>query len=204
MIASRTLRLPRERAAQWLSRLFHPFVVTIPTLVLAIYLAGASPLAALGWTALAVATVIAPMVLWIAVSVHAGRYSDWDVSIREQRHSIYLVGGGCLVALLAVLTLAGAPAIVATCIYAAIATTVVGAAINYRLTKVSLHAATMAGCTTVLLTLSAPLGVALGLAALAVGWSRMRLDHHTSAQVILGWIVGAACTLTVFRLYLSA
>jgi len=195
------IRNPQSKIAGWLSRIFHPFIIVIPTLLLAIYLDTASLLAALQWTAVSVALVIVPVSVFILVNVQAGRYSDVYVSIREHRHSLYLVGGACLLLLLAVLILAGAPRIILACLYAAVMANAIGAVIN-RFSKVSVHAAAMAGCATVLFNLSPPIGLALGAATLIVGWARVHAGHHTLAQVLTGWAIAVVCVAAVFALYL--
>jgi len=193
--------LGSDRIARWLSRIFHPFLIVIPTLFLAIYLDTGSLSAAVRWTAVSVALVIAPVSIFILVNLRTGRYSDAYVSIREHRHSLFLVGGACLLLLLTVLMLAAAPRIILACLYAAVIANAIGALIN-RFTKVSVHAAAMAGCATVLFSLSPPIGLALGTATLIVGWARVRARHHTLAQVITGWAIAIVCVTAVFALYL--
>lgn len=190
-----------ERAALWLSRIFHPFLITIPTLALAIYLNGSSLREALQWTAVTIGVVIAPAFLFIAYHVRTARFSDWTVSIREQRHGLYFVGGVCLLLLLAILFYFDAPRIIQACLLAAVAANGISALVN-RITKISVHAAAMAGCSTVLFTVWPPLGVGLGVMTLIVGWARIRLKQHSAGQVLLGWMVAVACVGIVFALYL--
>jgi len=49
-----------QGVAVWVSRLFHPFVVPVPTLVVALRLLGLGWREALAWTALCVAVAILP------------------------------------------------------------------------------------------------------------------------------------------------
>lgn len=190
-----------ERAALWLSRIFHPFLITIPTLVLAIYLTGSSLSAAAVWTAVTVGVVIMPAFLFIAYHVRTARFSDWYVSVREQRHALYLLGGVCLLLLLAILFYFDAPRIIQACLFAAVLANTVSALVN-RITKISVHATTMAGCSAVLFTVSPPLGVAMGVMTLIVGWARMQLKQHTAGQIVLGWVTALASVWIVFALYL--
>ena len=187
--------------ARWLSRIFHPFVIVIPTLFLAVYFSTSSLAEALKWTAASVAIVILPLSIFILISVRRGHYSDPYVSVREQRRSLYLMGGACLISLLAFLILTGAPRIIVACIYAAVLANVAGALVN-RFSKVSAHAAAMAGCSAVLFTLSPAIGIGLGIIALIVGWARVRAGHHSVGQVVTGWAIAVTCVLIVFRLYL--
>lgn len=179
-----------HRVALWVSRLCHPFVVPVPTLVAALRLQGIGWRETLGWTALSVAVVIvSPTLLLIAQRRHDG---DWYVTVREHRRSLYALGAGCLVALLLLLRLGGAPSLMLVCLLAAIAANAIGMSLN-RVTKVSVHAGAAAGCSTLLGWLvpaaTGPLAAFVGL----VGWARVRLGHHTLAQVVLGASITASC-----------
>jgi membrane-associated phospholipid phosphatase len=189
------------RIAKWFSHVFHPFVLSVITLSLTIYLStGLLGLAVL-WTAVGAAALILPMAIFIAIMVKIGRYSDFDVSIREQRTGPYLVAGAGMILFLTASTLGDGPLISRACIYAAILAAVVGAVIN-RFSKVSIHAMTAAGCAVVLLYLSLLAGLLMVTAAAAVSWSRIPLKRHTLPQVLTGWAVAIASVATVFSLFL--
>lgn len=192
----------QDRLARIVSNVFHPFLVSVVTLVLVIYLDGATLWEAIKWTALGFAIVIVPLSLYLSVNVRRGQYSDWSISIREQRQSIYILAGVCFVILVLTFIWAGAPAIALACLYAALATVVIAAMINRMVTKISLHSVAITGCAAALFWVSPPLGLFLALGALAVGWSRMRLKHHTVVQVLLAWVVTTGAVFVVFSLYL--
>ncbi len=192
----------QDRLARLVSNVFHPFLVSVVTLVLVIYLDGATLWEAIKWTAVGFGIVIVPLTLFLIVNVRRGHYSDWSISIREQRHSIYILAGICFVILVLTFIWAGAPAIALACLYAALATVVIAAVINRTVTKISLHSVAMAGCAAALFWVSPPLGLFLALGALAVGWARMRLKHHTVGGVLVGWGLAAGAVLVVFSLYL--
>jgi membrane-associated phospholipid phosphatase len=181
---------------------FHPFLVSLVTLVLVIYLDGSTLLAAVQWTAIGFAIVILPLTIYLVVNVRRGHYSDWSISMREQRHKIYFLAGICFVVLVLLFILAGAPAIALACLYAALPTVVIAAVINRLITKISLHAVAMAGCAAALFWVSPELGLFLTVAALAVAWARVQLRQHTIAQILLGWGAAAGSVIVVFSLYL--
>ncbi len=167
-------------------------------MVIAIIQTGYSFVEAVLWTLLAVGVVNVPMALLLFYGVRSGRYTDASVSMREQRTSIYAVGGACLVILLLILILGNAPQILIACLVSAVIATGIGYLIN-RYTKLSLHSAAIAGCATVLLLVAPILGVVLALFTPLVGWARIRLKHHTPFQILIGWLVPMACVLIVFR-----
>jgi membrane-associated phospholipid phosphatase len=190
-----------DRIAELVSYIFHPLVVVVPTLVIAMVRLGSTLGEAIFWTVLSIAIVNLPMALLLFWGVRSGKYSDASVSIREQRSSIYAVGGTCLVILLAVLIIGNAPIVIIACLVSAVIATVLGYWIN-RYTKLSLHSAAMAGCTAVLLWTAPLIGVMIAIFAPLVGWARIRLKHHTPVQILIGWMVSMICVFVVFLLML--
>ena len=189
-----------QALAVWVSRLFHPFVVPVPTLVAALLLLGVEWRAVLGWTALCVAVAIAPpMLLIVARRLRRGD-GDWYVTVREERRSLYLLGGACLLVLLALLRATGAPSLLIACLLAAIAANAIGALLNRR-TKVSVHVGSAAGCATLLGWIAPAAAPLLAAAVALVGWARLRLGHHTLGQVVLGAGVTVSCIATALLLW---
>ena len=92
----------REFLAKWLSRVFHPFVLSVIALGLSVYLETGSWAQAALWSAICLAAFLLPFAVLVGVMVLAGHYSDLDVSIREQRHGLYVVAGVGLVLLVAI------------------------------------------------------------------------------------------------------
>jgi membrane-associated phospholipid phosphatase len=190
-----------DRFAEVISAVFHPFIVIIPTMLIAIIQQGNTLWQALFWTILAVCVVVLPLVFLIFFGVRSGRYSDPSISMREQRHSLYAVAGFFMVLLVAILVLGKAPLILTACLVSAVLATLVSFAINYRFTKLSLHSVGMAGCTTVLILTVPALGIAMALFAPVVGWARIRLKHHTPLQILIGWMISALSVITVFHVF---
>ena len=188
-----------ERVAEAVSTVFHPFVVVIPTMVIAMVHQGNTFRESLFWTVLSVCIVILPMVLLIYAGVRSGHYSDSSVSIREQRSSLYALSGFLMVLLVGILVWTKAPLILIACLVSAVLATLIGFVINNRFTKLSLHSVGMAGCVTVLCLTVPALGLAFVLFAPIVGWARIRLKHHPPFQILIGWVVSLISVLIVFQ-----
>ncbi|MBN2116281.1 MAG: phosphatase PAP2 family protein [Anaerolineales bacterium] len=191
-----------DHIAKAISDAFHPFVVVIPTMVIAMVAQGSALWQALVWTVLSVCIVILPLLVVIYAGVRSGRFSDASISVREQRSSLYTLAAFLLVLLLVILVLGKAPLILIACLISAVLATVTGFAINQRFTKLSLHSIGMAGCATVLLLVTPWLGLAMVIFALLVGWARIRLKHHTPLQILIGWMVSVFSVLIIFYLFL--
>lgn len=190
-----------DRIAEIISYVFHPLLVVIPTLVIAMVRLGSTLGQAIFWTVLSIVIVNLPMALLLLWGVRSGKYTDASVSVREQRTSIYAVGGTCLVILLAVLIIGKAPVVIIACLISAVIATALGYWVN-RYTKLSLHSAAMAGCTAVLLWTAPLIGVIMAIFAPLVGWARIRLKHHTPVQILIGWMVSMIWVFVVFQLML--
>ena len=190
-----------DRIAEIISYVFHPLLVVIPTLVIAMVRLGSTLGQAIFWTVLSIVIVNLPMALLLFWGVRSGKYTDASVSVREQRTSIYAVGGTCLVILLAVLIIGKAPVVIIACLISAVIATALGYWVN-RYTKLSLHSAALAGCTAVLLWTAPLIGVIMAVFAPLVGWARIRLKHHTPVQILIGWMVSMICVFVVFQLML--
>lgn len=169
-------------------------------MILSIYMTTGDLPAALGWTALCVAFVIAPATLYIRRKLRRKEYTDADVSVREHRFGIYAFAGVCELLCLATLLVFGAPRILIACFFAAIITLIAGTILNTQ-TKVSAHMAGIGGCTAVFFYLSPILGLLLLVASVAVAWSRLYLKQHILSQIVIGWIVAVLSVAIVFAIY---
>jgi membrane-associated phospholipid phosphatase len=192
----------RNQLARALSAVFHPFVVSVTAMALVIYLDGATLAGAFLWTAVGFIIAILPLTVFLVVNVRRGLYSDWSISVREQRYNIYTLAAVCFALLVLTFIWTGAPAIALACLYAALTTLLIAAAINRFLSKVSLHSVAVAGCAAALFWVSLPLGLLLAGVAAAVGWARIELEHHTLPQVLVGWGIAVGSVLLVFNGYL--
>jgi membrane-associated phospholipid phosphatase len=188
------------RFAALISRLSHPFLVPVPTLVAALRLDGVGWSAAIGWSLVCIAVGIVPPTLLLIVQRRRHGDRDWYVTVREQRFGLYALGLVCLVALILLARFGGAPRLLLPCLVAALGATAIGAALN-RVTKVSVHMGAATGCALLLAHFAPKAALPLAAVVALVAWSRLRLAHHTPLQVMLGGAVAAICmalSLAVF------
>lgn len=128
--------------------------------------------------------------LLVIAAYLTGRASDLDLSVHAERRTLVGLGAVGAAAGCGALAWRGAdPFLVALAVGAA------GQAILLALLtardKVSYHGAAGAGLAAAGFWLTGPaLGTALGLLALATGWSRLYLHRHTLRQVVVGLSTG--------------
>jgi membrane-associated phospholipid phosphatase len=194
------LHLSWRTLAQVLSWVFHPFVISVPTLWYAAYAMTHDAATSAEWTAFFIGIVILPAIVFIALRVRSGQYTDADVSVRQHRFSIYFFGGGCFILGLLLFIFLGAPRILVASLFAAIVALTLGTLVTTR-TKASAHAGVTAGCAAVLFFVSVPFSVLVCFAALTVGWARIYLHSHTPTQVLLGWAIALVSVAIVFPFF---
>ncbi len=183
-------RVALQQGAVWLSRAFHPFIVSLATLWLAMKLSGYEWLESTLWTLLSFTIVILPTLLFILARVRQGKYKDIDVSIREDRPILYSLGGGCMILTIILLVIFQAPVIAQKTLQAGFISIVIGSLVNKYLNKVSLHVLTIASCAVILSFVSLIAGITLGIVSFLIAWSRLHLSRHTLPEVVWGWLVG--------------
>ena len=132
---------------------------------------------------------VVPGLAYYLIRKRQGAFSDEDVSVRQQRNELYLFSFFVLAVGTAVVWLAGAPVVFRALLVGGLLLNMLCWAINLRW-KISVHAASSASCATIALMLVPPLGAALWVGALLVGWARVRTHNHTPAQVAAGWGAG--------------
>ena len=178
-----------------LSRVFHPFIVSVPAAIVYLYIADLTLIDSLKWISISTSLTIVPTALFM--KFHP-KYHIRDINSRESRNLLYVIGLMELVFLTGILWILKAPGLIRLLTYSIVLLTVVGASIN-RVTKISLHVGVLSGFSAAFTFISLPLGLIGFLITVGVGWSRLRLERHTPQQVILGLIIPASCMFLVFQ-----
>lgn len=150
------------------------------------------------WALVCITMLVLPPTIFFHYRMRRGAYSDDDISLRHQRYGLYMFSLGSLVLTSLALYSLSVPSIFLRLIGAATGIMVVCMVINF-VWKISVHSASIATLATLTTRLLPPLGICLWIAAIAVGWARIRTGNHTLAQVVAGWAVATAGILLVGR-----
>ncbi|GII65501.1 hypothetical protein Skr01_55860 [Sphaerisporangium krabiense] len=137
----------------------------------------------------------------IALGVRAGRLDSRHIVDRSRRTGPLLVAVAAVLAALVLLAALGAPRLLVSTVAAMLAGLAVTVPVTLRW-KISFHAAVSAGTVLVLSRVlpATPTLAAGGLVVILVCWARVRLTHHTYAQVAAGAVAGAASAWAVLAL----
>ena len=196
-------RSNRVKLARLVSLVLHPFLISPLSIVLILWLDQGNLRAAVSWAALCAAFVVGPAGFYLWRKLKQKKFTDADVSVREQRYGFYLFGGVCMLACFGVLLWFNAPSVLVAGFSAALVALIVAVLINRYMTKVSIHAGAMAGVAVAAAYYSWPLAMLLIAGTLIVSWARLVTERHTAAQAVLGWGVAAVCVIGVFGPLLS-
>lgn len=128
-------------------------------------------------------------IAYVLVLRARSRVTAWDVPERRERTGPYLVSVAVSTAGFALLVLLEAPVAQRLLLWCYSVNTLVLVAINLRW-KISAHLMGYTGPVMFLLPLATPLLLLLTLGAAALGWARVRLGAHTTAQVLAGAVAG--------------
>ncbi|MBT8227878.1 MAG: hypothetical protein HKP61_10600 [Dactylosporangium sp.] len=188
-----------RRLARPVTEAFAPAVwAAAMPLIVALHSSPTLP-AALGWSVLAIvfSSLIPYGVIWLGV--RRGTLTDHHIGRREQRRAPLLAGlASVLIGLTALIMLHGPQELVAMVVVMLVV--LLGTTVINQFWKLSAHTAVSAGSVAVLVVLFGPPMVAAALLVGAIGWSRVVLRDHTTAQVLTGAGVGVVLASICFLL----
>lgn len=190
-----------ERIARIITEVLSPPLVGIAVLGIITYAVTSSLEQFLVWWAIsagAIAIVPLAFVLW---GVRRGRFTDHHITLREQRTLPFIVGLVSVCAAIAVMVVFHAPPDV----LAITITTMIGGVVLMgltRITKPSMHAATVAGSAVVMVIHFGlgPYTIPLFVLVPIVAWGRIKIKAHTLYHVVLGSLTGIALAIVLFGL----
>ena len=188
---------PSYTLARRLSQTFHPILMNLASFLIVGFNALGTRAAGLGWALLCILTLLVPPIVFYYVRLRQGAYSDEDISVREQRNELYLFGLAWVLIASLGLALFGAPRPFLALMVSALGLGLVSGLINL-FWKISAHASAVASAATIALLYWRPLGVLLGVCAIAVGWARVRTRNHTPMQVLAGFAAATSIIMLAF------
>jgi len=190
----------RTRIANLTSNILNPFLASLVIILLLSFKATPSILDSLKWSLVLIALSILPVYAVIIYLVLSKRIKGLSISVRKQRTRVYLLAGACTgVGCIIIRYFEAPPMLLATSI-AGLSAIVVFMCINLRW-KISVHTAFVAALVAILIILYGWMAaVAVVLVPLIAG-ARIRLEHHSLAQVATGALLAALIVVAVFYLF---
>jgi membrane-associated phospholipid phosphatase len=159
--------------------------------------AHADGLAGVGWGLLAAFFVAVLPTLFVSHGIRHGRWADRNVGARRPRLIVLAFITASVAAGLILLIVLGAPVMVTGYVAFMLTSVAVLAAITTAW-KISIHCAVASGSVAILALTYGPLLLPGFLLVALLGWSRVSLRDHTTAQVVGGTVLGALAAYIAF------
>ncbi|WP_328722666.1 hypothetical protein OHT52_26330 [Streptomyces sp. NBC_00247] len=172
-----------------------PHLVVLVLIVIGVHSTGS--LGGAGWGLLAGVFCGGLPIAYVVAGVRRGRWSDKHLKIREQRWTPLFVTLASVLAGTGLLLALDAPREVVALVAAMIAGLLLTMAVTVWW-KVSVHTAVASGIAVVVTVAYGWWAALLFLGVAAVGWSRVSLRDHTTAQVVAGAVLGGTAAAAVF------
>lgn len=185
--------------AEIISIVFDPLIVTLITLFLILSAINLSWLERLGWFLVFILLGILPTVVFILKEIKIGKIHDWFISKREERYKVVLVSILSMLTVNLVTFVLSAPDLIQIFVRIALIESILLSLITYWW-KISFHSAFFSFFATSMFFLYGSGVLFLFLLLPLIGWSRVRLNKHTPAQIVAGAVISCLVTYLMFRL----
>ncbi|MEW2136836.1 hypothetical protein AB0892_09595 [Streptomyces sp. NPDC005409] len=156
-------------------------------------------LAGIGWGLLGCLFAAGIPLAFIKHGIRRGRWADRHVGQRPQRILVMTFASASVAGGLLLLRAFGAPRSMTALIAAMLVTLATLLAVTPAW-KISVHAAVSSGSVAMLALTYGTWVLPASLLVAVVGWSRVQLDDHTPAQVLVGTAVGGVVAASTFAL----
>ena len=190
----------RNRLAKLTSNILNPFLVSFAVIILLAFESTATTPDALKWSSISVAFSVLPVFAIVVCLVQNKKLESIFVNPRQQRTRVYLLASAFAVAGYLVLYFLEAPVLLMATFAAGLAAIVIFMGVNLSW-KISLHTAFVAASVTVLIIVYDTIGAVSVVLLPPVAWSRIKLEHHSPAQVATGALLAALIVAIVFQLF---
>lgn len=186
----------KQTIAKCISFCGHP-LLTIPLFVTITMFATEDIRKAALVTFLIVGCIFVPLFIWLYVKSKNGTTTNFDVSDRKQRKSLFVFILPVMMLVTIILYFSGQSKTVCLSVFFGLVITFVSQLVNLRI-KSSLHVSMTVYLAFLIMPLSYVAGVIVLLISMLIGWSRIVLGRHTLKEVLWGGGIGLTIGLIMF------
>ena len=192
----------QKKIAELISLVLNPLVILMPVPFFLVFERTDNLMRSLAWTIIS-AFFLFVYFLLIVVGIRLKVFSDLDVSKREQRPILFIVGLFIAISYLIILFLFHAPGILQTGTFALILGLFIIGIFN-MFTKVSGHLAVLSSFLTFVVLVEGWRFLVLFVLLPILAWARIKTKNHTPLQTILGSTIGILTTAIIYVIVKSA
>jgi len=186
----------KQAIAKWISMCGHP-LLTIPLFVTITMFATEDIGKASLVIFLIVGCIFVPLVAWLYIKSKNGTTTNFDVSDRKQRKSLFVFILPVLMVVTIILYRTGQSKTVCLSVFFGLVITFVSQLVNLRI-KSSLHVSMTIYLAFLIMPLNYIAGIVVLLLSGLIGWSRIVLGRHTLKEVLWGGGIGLTIGLIMF------
>jgi len=185
----------KQKIARLISKVGHPIVLVLAYLVYFLFSIHNPEKAT--WTLLIIILLgILPLVAWNLIRTRKGLYSNFDVSIRSQRSSMYLFILLLAVVVLLVLWISDQPKSLLIGSLILIQLLLFAFVLNFK-NKVSLHIAIAIFTGFGLWEINQTFAIVIWGSSPFIAWSRWYLGRHQPIELFWGFLLGCICGVEI-------
>jgi len=182
-----------NKAANFISIIGHP-LLTFPLFIVIVMFGFKGFNEAALVSSLIVGGIFIPVILWVYLKSKNGSYTNFDVSDRNQRKSLFLFVIPLLIVVTVILFATNQSRNLCISVLFGLILTVISQFINFFV-KSSLHVSLNIYLAALIFTVSFEIGIAVLLFTGLLSWSRIKLGRHTIKEVLFGLSTGAIISL---------
>jgi membrane-associated phospholipid phosphatase len=186
----------KQTIAKCLSLGGHP-LLTIPLFVIITMFATENTGKAALVILLVVGGIFVPLIAWLYIKSKNGTTTNFDVSDRKQRKSLFVFILPVLMLVTIILYYTGQSKTVCLSVFFGLVITFVSQLVNLRI-KSSLHVSMTVYLAFLIMPLNYIAGIIVLLLSVLIGWSRIVLGRHTLKEVLWGGGIGLTIGLIMF------
>ena len=186
----------KQQIAKCISFCGHP-LLTIPLFVTITMLATEDIRKASLVIFLIVGCIFVPLIAWLYIKSKNGTTTNFDVSDRRQRKSLFVFMLPVLMLVTIILYYSGRSKTICLSVFFGLVITFVSQLVNLRI-KSSLHVSLTIYLAFLIMPLNYVAGVIILLLSALIGWSRIALGRHTLKEVLWGGGIGLTIGLIMF------
>jgi hypothetical protein len=187
----------KKKIATIVSILGHP-LLTIPLYVVLVMFGSEDSKRASLNTFLIIGCVFIPVTLWLFFKSRNGTYTNFDVSDRKQRKSVFVF----IIPILSIVTFIvyknGPTSHLWQSLFFGLILLVILQVVNFRI-KSSMHISLNIYLSFLIMTVNYPAGIIVLVLTAPIGWSRVVLGRHSLKEVLSGTVIGLLVSLVMMH-----
>jgi membrane-associated phospholipid phosphatase len=147
---------------------------------------------------LIIGCIFIPVILWMYIKSKNGTYTNFDVSDKHQRKSLFWFAFPLIAVITVVMFATNQPKTISISMLFALILVVISQIANFFI-KSSLHVSLNIFLSALIFTVDYKIGIAVLLFTGVLIWSRLTLKRHTVSEVITGFFIGLVISVIMLK-----